>query len=294
MIDHLSNIPAQKQTLLKELVRQLSKIPGMAAIVLGGSYAAGTNHESSDLDIGLYYFEARPFAIEEIRRIAESIAIEQSVTVTNFYEWGPWVNGGAWIHTRQGKVDVLYRNLDQVQHTIAEAQRGIVQHDYDQQPTHGFYNVIYLAETQICVPLFDPNRLIDQLKKQVRIYPIKLKHNIISGSLWSAEFTFMHARSFATQGDIYNTVGCLTRVASDLTQALFALNDRYFIRDKKVMDTIATFPKLPVGYSQNIKDILACPGSTAQELTQTVNRLEEVWHSMVSLAGELYQAKFHI
>jgi hypothetical protein len=34
--------------------------------------------------------------------------------VTGTYEWGPWVNGGAWIQTSAGKVDFLYKNLDQV------------------------------------------------------------------------------------------------------------------------------------------------------------------------------------
>jgi hypothetical protein len=32
---------------------------------------------------------------------------------------------------------------------------AIVQHDYDQQPTYGFYSIIYLAETRICIPLHD-------------------------------------------------------------------------------------------------------------------------------------------
>jgi predicted nucleotidyltransferase len=35
----------------------------MAAIVLGGSYAGGTQHGVSDLDIGLYYREDNPFDI---------------------------------------------------------------------------------------------------------------------------------------------------------------------------------------------------------------------------------------
>jgi hypothetical protein len=66
----------------------------------------------------------------------------------------------------------------------------------------------------------------------------------------AAEFTLLHASSFAAQGDIYNTVGCLTRVASNITQALFALNKRYFVRDKQVLDTVARFPNLPSGYIQ--------------------------------------------
>ena len=79
----------------------------------------------------------------------------------------------------------------------------------------------------------------------------------------TAEFTLLHARGFAAQGDIYSTVGCLTRVVSNITQALFALNERYFIRDKKVLDTVAKFPHLPSGYIRQINRILACPGSTA-------------------------------
>jgi len=292
VIDHISNIPEQKRVLLEELMNQLSKVTDVAAIVLGGSYAAGTHHEASDMDIGLYYFEDKPFLIDDIRRIAQAVSVEDSVTVTDFYEWGPWVNGGAWIHTRQGKVDFLYCNMDQVQRAITEVHQGIVHHDYDQQSTNGFYSIIYLAETQICVPLFDPDQLIVTLKDQVKIYPPKLKQKMTSNALRGAEFTLLRARAFATTGDIYNTVGCLTHVTSNLTQALFALNEKYFLSDKKVMDIIARFPLLPEGYAQQVNHILACPGSTAKELIETISNLEQVWRNVVSLAGEFYQPKY--
>ncbi|HET9911521.1 MAG TPA: nucleotidyltransferase domain-containing protein [Anaerolineales bacterium] len=294
MIDIVPNLPEQKRLLLERLVEQLHEIDGVSAIVLGGSYASGTHHETSDMDIGLYYSEARPFSIAEIRRIADDVSINGAATVTGFYEWGAWVNGGAWIHTSQGKFDFLYRNLDHIQRTIAEAQQGISHHDYDQQPTYGFYSVIYLAETQICIPLYDPELLIAKLKRAVETYPPKLKQKIITDSLWSAEFSLLHARGFAAQGDVYNTVGCLTRVVSNITQALFALNERYFIRDKKVLDVVAGFPDLPAGYIPQINHILACPGSTAQELTKTVSDLERAWHSVVLLPGVDYEPKFRI
>ena len=294
MLDKLSHVPDAKRPLLAQLVDRLSKVDGVAAIALGGSYASHTQHDASDLDIGLYYFEASPFSIEEIRRIANSVSTKTPATVTDFYGWGAWVNGGAWIHTPISKVDFLYRNIDHVQRTIDEAQAGIWHHDYDQQPTHGFFSVIYLAETQICIPLFDPNQLIAKLKTQVEVYPPKLKETIIKDSLWSAEFTLLHARGFAEKGEIYNTVGCLTRVTSNLTQTLFALNERYFMRDKKVMDAIAAFPILPSDYVQRINRILSQPGGTAQALTESVHQLEQVWHDIVSLTGGMYQPKFQM
>jgi predicted nucleotidyltransferase len=292
VFEHLTNIPKEKQLLLEKLVSKLSGITGIAAIVLGGSYANGTQHETSDLDIGLYYFEANPFSITEIQRIADEVAVEGPATVTGFYEWGAWVNGGAWIHTPYSKVDFLYRNIDQVRRTIADAQQGIYSHDYDQQPTYGFYSVIYLAETQSCIPLYDPERLINELKQRVEVYPATLKQKVLADSLWMAEFTLLHARGFAKRGDIYNTVGCMARAASYLTQALFALNEKYFNGDKRVLDMLAKFPNLPSGYIEKINHILAYPGATVEVLTMTVSELERVWYSVVSLPGVNYEPKF--
>lgn len=287
------DVPAEKCKLLENLTVRLSRVPGIQAIVLGGSYANGTHHQGSDLDIGLYYYETQPFSLDKIRKIAKTISRPGlSPTVTGFYEWGHWVNGGAWIETDAGKVDFLYRNLDQIQLTILNASKGIIEHDYDQQPTHGFYSIGYLAETFICVPLYDPQLRIAELKKQVKSYPARLKQKIIVDSLWSAEFTLKFAIGFADGADIYNTVGCLTRTAAQLTQALFALNERYFLSDKKVMETIASFEIQPVDYTRNIAGILACPGQTRMELVETVARLNETWQSVKELAGIKYQSKY--
>jgi hypothetical protein len=287
------SLPEEKRSFLEQLVGSLSRVPSLTAVVLGGSYASEMQHSASDLDVGLYYAEARPFSVEEIKLLARSISLPGSLpTVTGFYEWGAWVNGGAWIQTRVGKVDFLYRNLDQVEKTIQEAHQGLFLHDYDQQPTHGFYSVGYLAETQICVPLYDPELRLAELKKQVEIYPPRLKQKIILDSLWGAEFALKFARSFAEKADIYNTAGCLTRVAAHLTQALFALNERYFLSDKKVMETIASFQVLPDGYVKQILDILACPGKTRTDLSDTVARLEVAWQSVTALAGESYLPRF--
>lgn len=290
----IDNVPAAKGLLLQQLVEQLRIVPGVAAIVLGGSYAAGTHHAASDLDVGLYYWEATPFALPAIKTVANNFSAQGTPTVTGFYEWGAWVNGGAWIHTVQGKVDFLYRNLDHLQRTITEAHQGITHHDYNQQPTHGFHSVIYLAETQICLPLYDPAGVIANLKQQIATYPPKLKAKIVGDCLWLAEFTLLFARDYAAKGDVYNTVGCLTRITGNLTQALFALNERYFLRDKGVMATIGAFACLPADYCAQINRSLAQPGSTAAELTQTVQQLTQSWRAVVALAGDLYQQKFQL
>jgi predicted nucleotidyltransferase len=288
----IAHLSSQKQLLLQQLVEQLSRVEGVVGVVLGGSYASGSYHPGSDLDVGLYYFEKRPFSIATIRQIAEAVSTEDPVMVTDFYEWGPWVNGGAWIHTAHGKVDFLYRHVDQVRRTIADAQQGVVHHDYHQQPTFGFTSVIYLAETAICIPLFDPEGILKSLKAEVAVYPPRLKQRTIADALWSAEFTLLHATSFASQGDVYNTVGCLARAASSLTQVLFALNEVYFISDKKAMERIAAFPVAPPGYVERLGHILGNAGETVDALSASTAALHELWAAVAALDGVNYTPKF--
>jgi hypothetical protein len=287
-------VPTAKGKLITDLVSQLSNVEGVAAIVLGGSYARGAQHKDSDLDLGIYYSDSQPFSIGEVRRIAQEVSVGGDPVVTGFGDWGAWVNGGAWIHTACGKVDFLYRSLEKVEQTITDARDGIFNLDFNQQPPYGFYSVIYLAETHICVPLFDPNEHISHLKNRIQFYPGGLKNRIIRDSLWLAEFTLVHARNFAAKGDVYNTVGCLTRTAANLTQSLFALNEVYFINDKTAMAEISGFRLVPNGYTTQLTGILSRAGSTKEELTESVEHLSALWTAVVSLAGEGYSPAFRV
>jgi predicted nucleotidyltransferase len=288
------HLPSEKQTLLDKIVDRLSAVQGVKAVALGGSYARGTQRLDSDLDIALYYLESEPFQIDQIRRVAADISTQGTPDVTDFYGWGAWVNGGAWIQTSSGKVDFLYRNLDQVQSTIDDAIRGITAHDFNQQPAYGFYSVIYLAETAVCLLLYDPEGRLARLKDQVAVYPPLLKEKTIASALWLAEFSLLHAAGYASNGDVYATTGALTRVASYLTQALFALNETYFMNDKTAMKEIAGFSNTPTGYVERLSAILAHPGSTAGELENATRLMSGLWSEVVALTDGSYQPAFRL
>jgi hypothetical protein len=288
-----TQIPPGKLALLESLTSQLSATRGVKAVVLGGSYARGRQNATSDLDIGVYYSDTAPFAIDDIRRIAAHAA-GQNATVTGFYEWGPWVNGGAWLHTPICKVDFLYRSLDKVEKTIQEAIAGTTYFDYYQQPPYGFHSVIYLAEINVCLPLYDPQGHLARLKQMVAVYPPAVKRKVVSEQLWIAEFTLANAAGFAAKGDLYTTAGCLTRTAACLTQALFTLNQSYFITDKTAMAEIAAFPLAPHGYVEQLTASLAHPGQTPAELTAALAGLRAAWQAVVDLAGDLYKPKFNL
>jgi len=275
-----------KQKLLKDITTELEQVEGVKAIVLGGSYATGTATESSDLDIGIYYYENNPFDIEKVNIIANKFAVNDQPTVTGFYEWGAWVNGGAWINTAIGEVDFIYKNIDQITKTIENAKNGIWENDFEQQPPYGFSSIFFLSETQCCLPLYDPEDVLVKLKESVKEYPQKLKQSVIQQSLWSAEFTIWQAEKFANKNDVFNTVGCLTRATKSVITSLFAINELYPMGDKRAISILEQTNARPETLALKIDLILRC---NKDPLIDSVLHLIKLFEETVSLSDGLYK-----
>ncbi len=208
---------------VQDLVERLSKVRGIRAIVLGGSWAAGVQEPDSDIDLGLYYNEDSPLDIEHIRQIARELHDDPTIYITGLGEWGRWVNGGAWLTIGGRRVDFLYKNLDFMAGIVNDCYQGKIELDYYQQPPYGYYSYIYCAEIQESLVLYDPAGAFQALKMKVTTYPQALKKTIINRFTWDAQFTLANAKKSAKRGDVYVVAGCITRIASDLVQTLYAL-----------------------------------------------------------------------
>jgi predicted nucleotidyltransferase len=87
------------------------------AVALGGSRAAGTQRPDSDWDFSLYY--RRRFDPADLRSLG------WPGEISRIGGWGGGVfNGGAWLRADGRPVDVHYRDLDDVEHHLAEAREG--------------------------------------------------------------------------------------------------------------------------------------------------------------------------
>lgn len=280
-----------KQKMLDNITEELKLIDGVKAIVLGGSYAIGMATENSDLDIGIYYSEQNPFDIGKIREIAKKFTDNDQPTVTDFYEWGLWVNGGAWINTVNGEVDFLYKNIEQITRTIDNTKDGIWENNFEQQPPYGFSSIIFLAETQNNLPLYDPDEIVKKLKESVKQYPQKLKQAVIQQSLWSAEFTIWQAEKFVAKIDIYNTVGCLTRAINNIVSALFALNEIYPMGDKRALSILEHAENRPANLTNKINSILCCE---KDRIAENVLQLKDLFNETVGLAKGSYKPYYKL
>jgi hypothetical protein len=284
-------IPAEKARLLDAVAAALSNVKNVKAVALGGSHARNTHGPGSDLDVAIYYREATPFRVAEIDAVAKRFSAGGSPTVTDFYEWGPFVNGGAWIDNAICKVDFLYRNLDQLERIVAAAQRGEWDHNFDQQPPFGFRTVTILGEIHIGKSLYDPDNLLGPLKAAVVSYPPKLKERVAQSSLWASQFSLLFARNFVKAGDVPNTVGCMTRIYHYLVHVLFALNETYLVNDKTALKEIGGFKTKPEDFGTRFSAVLAAPGGSPELLGASLDLVEALIAETIALAGA-YKPRF--
>ena len=290
MLDQLSST---QRELVSSLATRLASIPGVAAVVLGGSHARGRAKPESDIDLGLLYSEADPFAIQSVRELAAAVNDLRDPVVTGFYEWGPWVNGGAWLTIDGQRVDFIYRSLEHVARVVADAEAGRYAFDYLQQPPFGFFGPTYLGEIAVCVPLFDPASRLDGLKRRVSVYPEPLRQSVVQDQLWMAEFTLgAFAPKLAARADVHGTATCLTRATNHLVLALFALNRTYPLNDKTALAEIAEFERTPREFGSRLNELFACLGASVAELDAAVERVRQLLRETIELTDGLYQPRF--
>jgi predicted nucleotidyltransferase len=289
----VKQLSREQQDLVSALAHQLESIEGIQAVVLGGSYARGRAEPTSDIDLGILYSARAPFAIENVRAVAEEFNDTPDPVVTSFYEWGPWVNGGAWLTIREQRIDFIYRSLEQIDRVIADAEAGRYELDYSQQPPFGFFSMTYLGEVAASVPLIDHQGRVESLKRRVAIYPEPLRRAVVQDYLWSAELGLAaFARKFAKRADSYGTIACLTRVVNELALVLFALNRKYPVNDKTMLTEISELEHAPRDYGPRVQTVLAHVGASSANLLVAVDTIEEFVRETVALASGLYEPRF--
>jgi predicted nucleotidyltransferase len=268
---------------------RLGTVNGVVAVALGGSWARGTARPDADIDLGIYYKPGARMSVAALRQLAQEIDDRHLPDlVTDYGEWGPWINGGAWLQIDGYHVDWLFRDLDRVVHTIDECRAGRPTCDYQIGHPHGFHNHIYMGEVHICRPLHDPESELARLKTLTTEYPPALKQVLINKYLFEAQFSLDIARKPAQRGDTAYVAGCLFRGVACLVQVLYALNEQYFLNEKGAVHAVESFPLHPAGFGVSATralDALGDGGVTELEvLVQNVRQLcagmPELWDAV--------------
>jgi hypothetical protein len=229
--------------ILQRIVPVLTEVPGVAAIALGGSRARGTATEASDYDIGLYYSAERPLDADRLLQTVRTFADKpDAAEVTSIGGWGPWIVGGGWLSVSGRKVDLLYRNIDDVTEMIGKCRAGEITMHYQPGHPHGFCTAIWMGEVALGVPLHDPNGTFAVLKAKTSPYPHALRDALIRKFGWEILFAIENGELAAARAEQTHVAGCAYRALTCTAQVLFALNERYLINEKGALQEAATFP----------------------------------------------------
>jgi hypothetical protein len=230
---------------------RLAEVPGVIAVVLGGSRARGDHTPESDTDLGLYY--RAPLDVEALGRLATELA-GPAAAVTAPGGWGPWVDGGGWLTIDGGAVDWIYRDLDRVRAVWAEVTRG--RYAFHQQAGHplGFASHAYVGELALGKILVDRTGEVTELQEQTRHYPRALSESLVAG-LWEGDFLVTLARKAVSRGDTAYIAGCLFRLAGVCAHALHGAAGRWLINEKGAVASAAALPGAPERFRERVDGI---------------------------------------
>ena len=262
--------------LLTRLTSAFAEVPGVQAVVLGGSRARGSAHAASDYDIGLYFKSAVPLDTERLLAAAKEIADDPAATaVTPVGEWGPWIVGGAWLSVEGRKVDLLYRNADAVKAVMESCRAGVVTMDYQPGHPHGFCSAIWMGEVALCHQLHDPDGLVAALKARTAPYPPALRDALVRRFQWEVLFSIENAELAVPRGDSTHIAGCAYRALACIAQVLFALNGTYLINEKGALTQAANFPVTVRGLAGRATEVWRQIGAAEHAAAlQTLRMLE--------------------
>jgi len=243
--------------LLGRLVRALGGVPGIRAIVLGGSRARGEATAQSDYDIGLYYEADNPIDTGRLAKAAMLLPGAASSSVTAIGEWGPWINGGAWLTVDGRRVDLLYRELGKLRGVIEACRAGRIERVYQPGHPHAFVSAIYMGEVALARVLWDPDQVMAPLKRQCTPYPPALAEALIRSFLWEARFAIENALHGRGRDDPAYVAGCGFRCVACLNQSLFALNGVYLLNEKGATRAAEKLERRPPDYAGRVGRAIA-------------------------------------
>ncbi len=259
------------ECLIDDVVDRLRRVASVAANVVGGSRARGTATPRSDVDLGLYYDPGDLLDLDALQRVAQDVDDEhREGLLTNIGGWGPWVNGGGWLHVRGLPVDLLSRDLRQVTTAIEQCRAGEVTIAYQPGHPHGFLNSIYLAEVALCRTAWDPRDVIKALKARTVPYPPHLNRALIDKFFWEARFALENARKGVPRADVAYVSGCCFRGVWCLTQTLFALNERHCMNEKGAVALAATFPHAPARLAERVTEAFTALSRQQEDLLAAI------------------------
>lgn len=256
--------------MFQNLISELSALPQVEAIALGGSRAGNHFDEKSDYDVYLYCTDTIP---ENLRQIILEKYCNYLEIGNHFWELednGTLKNGV--------DIDILYRNLEDFTRDVASVAEDCI--------ARNGYTTCMWHNLKTCKILYDKNGRLAAAKTRFLIpYPARLKQNIIErnrkllhGMLPSYDGQILKA---AGRGDLISINHRVSAFLESYFDILFAVNEQTHPGEKRLVplakDTCAL---LPTRFEDNLNTLFShlftAPEYIGKDLTVILLELEKI------------------
>lgn len=202
---------------------RLAALPAVRAVALGGSRAQGTHRDDSDWDLAIYYRGS--FDPGDLR------AVGWEGEVSEVGGWGGGVfNGGAWLTIDGRRVDVHYRDLDVVEHELAEARAGRFRVEPLLFHLAGIPTYLIVAELAV-------NQVLRGTLPRPADYPARLR--VTAAERWhgTARATLAYAKAnHASHGRLTETAGSVATAAAQAAHGVLAARGEWVTNEKRLLE----------------------------------------------------------
>ena len=245
--------------IFEELTRELSSIPQVEAIALGGSRSTARNDEKSDYDIYVYLNDS---VEEDVRRnILEKYCRYMEIG-NSFWELEDDVtlNNGI-------DMDIIYRNMQEFENTVASVV-------IDCNAWNGYTTCLWhnLITSGI---IFDREGKLAALQEKYRIpYPAKLKENIISNNIKLLSGILpsfdMQIKKAEERKDFVSVNHRVTEFLASYFDILFALNEMTHPGEKRMQSICSKECEiLPEHFDANLTRLFS--GMFREDVSPVIN-----------------------
>lgn len=233
--------------MFQSLINELSALPQIEAIALGGSRAGANYDEKSDYDVYLYCTAPVP---ERIRRELLSKYCSYMEIGNHFWELEDncTLQNGA-------DMDILYRNLDDFTRDVAS-----VVEQYN--PRNGYTTCMW-HNLLTCTILYDRDGHLNAAKQRFDIpYPEQLRENIIERNMKLLEGTMpAYSGQILKAAGRNDTVSINHRISAFLESyfdVLFALNRQTHPGEKRLIQLVRkNCTVLPEHFEENLNNLFS-------------------------------------
>ncbi|MCQ4042586.1 nucleotidyltransferase domain-containing protein [Streptantibioticus rubrisoli] len=249
------------QDFIAHVTSRLAALPCVRAVALGGSRATGTHGPDSDWDFAVYYHGG--FSPESLR------ALGWPGEISDIGGWGGGVfNGGAWLSVDDRHIDVHYRDLDDVEHQLAEAREGRFGVERLLFHLAGIPTYIVVAELAV-------NQVLHGDLPRPE-YPEALRRAAPQRWWGDARHTLAYARAaHAARGHLADCAGAIATAACQAAHAVLAARGQWVTNEKTLLDRAGI---------RDIDGLLSGLAPRPEALTAAIDEATALLESAVSTA----------